>query len=332
MTPITDKLAAARGEADLPPEAALGLLVALSRDADERVRTEARRTLAAWPAETLESLVSRQNTSADVLEFFLTPENLRPELLPNLLTNRYTPQDAIAELAAIADLEIVKILLDNIDRLRTRALVALKNNSSYLKMHESRLTALEEGFVFEPSFLELLIAEAQLEDERRQAVALSEEEIAKLDEQIAKAEAEGNEERKHESVYAKIARMTVSQKVQLALKGNKDERAMLIRDSSKVISRAVLGSPKLTDAEVETFSALKSVSDEVLRLISMNRKFMKSYSVLRNLANNPRTPIDVGLSLLARLLPQDQRGVMQNKNVSEVVRKSAEKMVKQKPK
>lgn len=330
MTPITDKLAAARGQANVPPEAALELVVALSHDSDEQVRSEARRTLASWPAEELEPLLRRRTTSPQVLEYFLTSENLRRELLPTVLANRNAPPDAVTELAAIADLETVKIMLDNIDRLRTQALVSLKNNTSYLQMHQSRLTALEEGFIFEPGFLELLIAEAQLEDERQQAQALSEEEIAKFDEEIAKAEAAGDDEHKHESMYAKIARMTVSQKVQLALKGNKDERALLIRDSSKVVTRAVLGSPKITEAEIETFANQKNVSDEVLRMISMSRKYMKNYNVLKNLVNNPKTPIDVGLSLIARLLPQDQRTLVMNKNVSEVVRKMAEKAIKQK--
>lgn len=330
MTPGSEKLAAARGLAPLPPDAKLELLVALTRDSEEQIRAEARKTLASWDAAELRPLLRRRALSDETLDYFLSLDNIRSELLPDVLANRNAPQDAVAELAAIADLDTVKILLDNIDRLRTEALIALKSNSSYLKMHESRLTAIEEGFVFEPSFLELLIAEAQLEDERQQAVALSEEEIQKLDKEIAKAEAEGNEEKKHESLYAKIARMTVSQKVQLALKGSRDERAMLIRESSKVVSRAVLGSPKITDQEIDTFSAMKSVSDEVLRIISMNRKFMRSYSVVKNLANNPRTPIDVALPLIQRLLPGDQRGLAMNKNVADVVRKMAEKTVKQK--
>jgi len=94
----------------------------------------------------------------------------------------------------------------------------------------------------------------------------------------------------------------------------------------------VLGSPKVTEQEIETFANLKSVSDEVLRLISMSRKFMKSYSVLRNLAFNPRTPLDIGLQLLNRLLPQDQRALSMDKNVSETIRKMALKNVQQKEK
>lgn len=333
MTMIAgDKLAAARGQAGLPPEASLELLVALTNDAEEQVRAESRRTLATWQAGTLAPLLSRRGTTAEVLEYFLVLENVRNELLPAILTNRNTPQQAVIELASIADLETIKVLLENIDLLRTNALVALKSNTAYLKMHESRLAAQTEGFVFEPSFLELLIAEAQLEEERQAIAPLPDEEIHKLDQEIAAAESEGNEEKKTQSIYAKISRMNVSQKVQLAMKGNKDERAVLIREPSKLIARAVLGSPKLTDQEIETFANLKSVSDEVLRLISMNRKFMKNYVVMKNLAFNPRTPIDIGLQMISRLLPQDQRALSMDKNVSEVVRKMALKVVKQKEK
>lgn len=333
MTMIAgDKLAAARGQAGLPPEASLELLVALSRDADEQVRTEARHTLASWSADTLTPLLTRRSTTTDVLEYFLALENVRSELLPAILSNRNTPQQAVGELAAIADLDTVRVMLDNIDLLRTNALVALKSNTAYLKLNESRLAAKAEGFVFEPSFLELLIAEAQLEEERLAIKPLAEEEIQKLDQEIAAAEATGDEEKKTQSVYAKISRMNISQKVQLAVKGNKDERGILIRDPSKLIARAVLGSPKVTDQEIETFANLKSVSDEVMRLISLNRKFMKSYGVVHNLAFNPRTPLDIGLPLLNRLLPQDQRALSVDKNVSEVMRKMALKVVKQKEK
>ncbi len=332
MSASADKLAAARGLAALPPEASLELLVALAADDDAEVRAEARRTLDSWDGPTLQPLLARRTTSPEVLEFFLRSGNVRPEVLPAVLANRHAPQDAVADLAAVADLETIKVLLDNIDTLRTPALVALRGNSSYQGMTTSRLAAIEEGFLFEPSFLELLIAEAQIEDERQQIVPLTEEELDKLDHEIAQAEASGNEEKKHESMYAKVARMTVSQKVQLALKGTKDERSLLVRDSSKVVSRAVLGSPKVTEAEVEGFAALKSVSDEVLRMMSMSRKFMKNYNVVRNLANNPKTPLDIGLPLLNRLLPPDQKAVAGNRNVSDVLRKMADKLVKQKAK
>ena len=328
--PPIDKLAAASGSLDMAPESALELLVALTEEEDAEIRRQAHATLSSWTFEQLDPLLRRRGASPDALRYFLNQHTLRSDLLPVLLANRSTPQEAIADLAAVANMDTIKILLDHIDRLRTNALVALKNNSSYMTLYANRQTGVEDGFVFEPNLLEMLIIEARLEDEREGHVGLTDEEIEEHDKAIAAAAATGNEDHKLMSIYAKIAKMSVSQKVQAALKGGREERAMLIRDSSKVVSRAVLGSPKLTDSEVENFSNAKNVSDETLRMISQTRKFMKSYSVLRNLVNNPRTPLDVGLPLLNRLIITDVRVVAMNKNVSETIRKMADKMAKAK--
>jgi hypothetical protein len=329
-TPPIDKLAAASGQSDLAPESALELLVALTEEEDAEIRRHAHTTLASWTEEQLKPLLKRRGTSPEVLCYFLSQDHLRPELLPTVLANRATPANAIAELATVADMDTIKIMLDNIERLRTLALVALKNNPSYMTLYNNRSALNDEGFVFEPNLLEMLIIEARLEDERFGIIGLSDEEIEEHDRAIAEAEATGDEEKKHESIYAKVAKMSVSQKVQAALKGGKEERQMLIRDSSKVVTRAVLGSPKITDSEIENISNAKNVSDEVLRMIAMTRKFMKSYAVVRNLANNPRTPLDIGLNLLSRLIITDVRAVANNKNVSETIRKSAKKMSDQK--
>lgn len=128
--------------------------------------------------------------------------------------------------------------------------------------------------------------------------------------------------------FQRIARMTVGERVQLAMKGTKDERFILIRDGSKVVSAAVLESPKLTDSEVETFAAMKNVQESVLRGIASKRKFMKLYPVIRSLVNNPRTPIDVTLPLLNHLLLMDLKSLSINKNVGDLLRKMAFKLFK----
>ncbi len=129
--------------------------------------------------------------------------------------------------------------------------------------------------------------------------------------------------------FQRIARMTVGERVQLAMKGTKDERFILIRDGSKVVSAAVLESPKLTDTEVETFASMKNVQESVLRTIASKRKFMKLYPVIRSLVNNPRTPIDVSLPLLNHLLLMDMRALSMNKNVGDLLRKMAFKLFKE---
>ena len=133
-----------------------------------------------------------------------------------------------------------------------------------------------------------------------------------------------------ETLIQKIGRMTVVEKIKAALTGNMETRSLLIRDSNKIISRAVLQSPKISDTEAESYAAAKNVSEEVLRLIATNRKFMKTYVVMRALVNNPRAPIDVTMPLIGRMNDRDLKGLSLNRNVPEVIRSMAIKMIKQK--
>ena len=133
-----------------------------------------------------------------------------------------------------------------------------------------------------------------------------------------------------ETLLQKISRMNVAEKINAALMGSQEERMLLVRDANKVVARAVLQSPKLSDQEVENIATMKNVSEEVLRLVAMNRKFIRGYSVARNLINNPRTPIDAGLPLIHRLNDRDLKELSRNRNVAEVIRSMAAKLVGQK--
>lgn len=135
---------------------------------------------------------------------------------------------------------------------------------------------------------------------------------------------------KRENTLQKISHLDVKGRIQLALKGNKEERSLLIRDGTKVVALAVLDAPKLSDGEVEKFASQKNVLEAVLRQIPLKRRFMKNYIVVRNLVANPRTPLDLGLGLMKNLLAQDLKNISANKEVSETIRKLALKMYKQK--
>ena len=128
----------------------------------------------------------------------------------------------------------------------------------------------------------------------------------------------------------KTQRMTVVQKVKSALTGTREERMLLIRDSNKLVARAVMQSPKLTEQEAENYSSMKDICEEALRVMTLNRKFMKLYVVVRALVNNPRTPIDIGLHLLPRVHELDLKRLSINRNVSDVIRHTAEKIVRRK--
>jgi hypothetical protein len=114
------------------------------------------------------------------------------------------------------------------------------------------------------------------------------------------------------------------------MRGNKEERSILIRDSTKLVALAVLDSPKVSEGEVEKFALQKNVLEAVLRAIPIKRQFMKNYSIVRNLVYNPRTPLDLSLGLMKNLLLHDLKNLSGNKEVSDTIRKLALRMFKQK--
>jgi len=130
------------------------------------------------------------------------------------------------------------------------------------------------------------------------------------------------------SAVQKLYRLNTAEKTITALKGNQEERAILVRDPNRIVSAAVLGSPKLTDAEIESFAAMKNVSDQVLRAIGTNKEWTRRYSVVSSLVKNPRTPIGIAMTMVPRLTPRDMKSVSVDKNVSEAVRKAAQKFIK----
>jgi hypothetical protein len=146
----------------------------------------------------------------------------------------------------------------------------------------------------------------------------------------AAAKATFIEPSKRDNSVQKINRLDIKGRIQLAMKGNKEERSILIRDGTKVVALAVLDAPKISDGEVEKFALQKNVLEAVLRQIPLKRRFMKNYIVVRNLVSNPRTPLDLGLGLMKHLQMQDLKNISANKEVSETVRKLATKMYKQK--
>jgi hypothetical protein len=132
------------------------------------------------------------------------------------------------------------------------------------------------------------------------------------------------------SALQKISKLGIKDRIQLAMKGTKEERSLLIRDGTKVVALAVLESPKVSDGEVEKFAGQKNVLEAVLRGIPMKRRFAKNYSIVRALVCNPRTPLDLALGLMKNILVGDLKNLSNNKEVSDTVRKLATKMFKQK--
>jgi regulator of extracellular matrix RemA (YlzA/DUF370 family) len=125
------------------------------------------------------------------------------------------------------------------------------------------------------------------------------------------------------SLIRRIMLMNTKDRMKLAMKGDREARSILVRDSNKVVCTAVVKNPRITEQEIENISAMRTVAEEVLRIISMNRSWARSYPIIHNLARNPRTPIPTAMNILLRIRTKDLQGLSQNKNVSEAVRRQA---------
>jgi hypothetical protein len=138
------------------------------------------------------------------------------------------------------------------------------------------------------------------------------------------AEIEADPERR--GTAQRLAMLTVSERVKIAMQGSREERSILVRDPNRLVSSAVLGSPKLTESEVEAIARMTNVSDEVLRMVGSNRNWTKSYGVISALTRNPKTPVGVALTLLPRLLEREVKALSTDRNVPEPIRLLARKL------
>jgi len=128
-------------------------------------------------------------------------------------------------------------------------------------------------------------------------------------------------------VYKRIAMLNTSQKIKQALLGSREERAILIRDTNRMVANMVLKSPKISEQEVSVISTMRNVSEEILRLVAENRSWVKNYTIVTNLVKNSKTPMATALHLLPRLMEKDIRFIAKDRSVAEVVRRSAQRMI-----
>ncbi|MGO9403505.1 MAG: hypothetical protein ACLPVW_08555 [Terriglobales bacterium] len=381
---------AVRGALAVPPGETIEILVHLALH-NKLFAERARLTLAGWDEKACMAAAADPATSAEVLGYFISRENLRTSLLPALAENPSVSEDALDELAVSGSRSIVEVLLAS-KRVKSspRLTQALQSNPSlrrnelaevgkkaadgetspaaepvevevpdhvvegmvtkYLEENAPELAA-EKDKPFQPLGMahdELVHGDAggkeahQVEPQAAAAGSPGVETVGRLETaaagktaaalaaaQAKKHLAPGQQERR-DSTLQKISKLDIKGRIALAMRGNKEERSILIRDSTKLVSLAVLDSPKVSDAEVEAFALQKNVLEAVLRAIPMKRKYAKNYAIMRNLVTNPRTPIDVSLGLMKNLLTRDLKNLSDNKEVSDTIRKLALRMFKQK--
>ena len=351
---------ASKGALALPAEEMVEILVYLSSHAI--FGEQARMTLAAWDESSAAKICADPTTPFEVIEYFLNPQNRRPKLVPALLENPSVPELDLQQLAQEQSAPLIEQMLQSPRVLASKNILhSMQSNPVLTPPQQVQITeslnalgvtaAAEAGGTssdaegdsdlarFLAEHAQELAAEPDKafefahEDEETKALQAEAEQtvgaVASATAAAAATKAQQEQDEARMSPLQRISKMTVGERIQLAMKGNKEDRFILIGDGAKLVSSAVLESSKVTDQEVETFAGMKNVQESVLRGIAGKRKFMKQYSVVRALVNNPRCPLDVQMNLAKNLMNQDLKALSMNKNVSETVRKLATKLFKE---
>ena len=131
------------------------------------------------------------------------------------------------------------------------------------------------------------------------------------------------------SLLQSIQSMSVSEKLDLARKGNKEARSILMRDTNKLIQLAVIGYPKITESEVLLIASNRQINDEVLRQIATKREWMKNYQLKLALVSNPKTPLHIALRQVPFLKQRDLAALAKSRAIPRPIVNLAQQRLKE---
>jgi hypothetical protein len=285
------------GGISVTPAERAELFSVLALDEEEGISQRAATALLSVPVDYFLAALERGDAAPALFSFCAENLAAKPGIADAMAKNVSCPAAALQRVAGNLSSSGIQTLLDHLERLTASPalVVAVASSSNANAEQREMLGELQRGAP-EAEDLEESVGEA-----------------------IADAE-------KRKTLIQRLTQMNVVQRIQLALLGGREERIALIRDPNKVVQRSVLQSARLTETEVESFASMTILTSEILRQISNNRQWMKNYSIVRNLVNNSKTPLDISLHLLPRLVPKDVKILSANKNVAETLRKMAARM------
>jgi len=348
--PLEVRMMAAEGALPLKVEDLVDLLEVMRRDPLKEVATLAAQTFRGMSVETLLPLMKARDASVAVLAWTLEAHS-ESKLLEACLQNAATPDEAIAQQASRLTEALAELVVINQTRLLRHPplLERIEANPSLSRDQRRRLAEMRETFSIgvapepetpmpaaetpapapPPPPPAPEVAPPPVEEAPPPPPALDENTVELKPEEATAILTEN--EKKDEKAVSNLTRLftlTTGKKVKAALTEDAQTRSFLIRDPNRLVALAVLGSPKITEAEIEGFASMKNISAEVLRRIGTNKDWTKKYTVINSLVKNPRTPLPIAMGFVSRLQPRDIKALSVDRNVPEAIRKSAQRFVK----
>jgi hypothetical protein len=331
LVPRAIRLFAAQGLLPVSREDLIRLLVLLAAEGDAEVATAARATLTTFSLDNLLAVV--ELADLEPIEIDLMARAVPSEALwERMVRHPRASNETLRWLAATAPATTLEIIVTNQTRLLgcLEILQDLRANPQVTQDVLRRAREFEEEFLKKAS---LWAAVAEPEPAPFEAPSI-EDAIAALKAvgmnvpvlasgPAALAEPDAGAPPEVADAFQRLSQLNTYERIMRALKGTREERLILVRDRNLLIVRAVMLSPKLTDTDVEQIAGMRSASDEALRMIAMHRRWLRRYGTIRALAFNPKTPPGLALQLVRRLVPRDLSMMVRDRNVAEVVRRTA---------
>lgn len=317
------QLEAARGALPLAGKDLLTVLFLLCGSQDAEIRKTALISLKKWPSATLGPM--------------LTGESLHPRLLDLLARIRMN------------DVELMNAVVIHPDTSsQTLLTLAAKGPTAILDRLAAETTLLEQH----PQLVEALIANPAAgeslktllggqEPERLDQAVVQPEAACPTDEEVDVGEGRGQTEldalmleaeQEHLSKYQIALQLEVADKIKMAMIGDKEWRTILIKETNKLVQAAVMKNPRITDGEVLQMAKNKSSSDEIIRLILLNKEWLKNYEIRKALVTHPKTPLPKALRFVGGLAMKDIKDLARSRQVSNIIANAARRELEQRVK
>jgi len=335
--PVPLRMMAAKSLVPLPPPDMIGALFMLTFDPDQGVRDTAAKTAAGLPDRILAGALRDEGVQAPALGYFLRALAGKEQYEEMLILNATTPDEDVAACALKCSAKIAETVSQNQLRLLRHTDIirqlCLNQNATPALLDSVCDFAVRSGVILDdvPQMHEARVrlfgpeAAEQVPDLGPTADEVMAEYAGLIEEGSPPME-----EGKRLTLTQKIMKMSVAEKIKLASVGNKEARSLLVRDSNRLVSVAVVRSKRITDGEILTIANNRAAPDDVLRVIYMNREWIKMYPLKVALVKNPKTPSGIAMRFLATLRDSEVKEISRNKNVPSGIQMQAKKMMDKK--
>ena len=316
--PRDAQMAAARGALPLAGKDFLTVLFFLCNSSDAEIKTSAVKTLRTLPGTILDAVLKDSTLHPQLLELLVRARIADTELMGSVIMHPSTAIKTLLYLASKADQDVLERLAENQNKLREQpelveAIIANPNANKELKLRLGGQDS-EPGSV--AGTAEDQAVPDAADDQDGDEEGRSQVELEAL---MEEADQEGL------SKYQIALELKVAEKIKMGLTGDKEWRTLMIKQSNKLIQAAVLKNPRITDGEVLMIAKNKTSSEDLIRMILLNKEWMKLYEIKKALITHPKTPPPKAMRLVPMLTMKDIKELAKSRQVSTLVSTAARK-------